>query len=411
MDRTSYMIMIPGNEKDLEDPQEILRRIRELPGLRLLGEELSDGQMELEIMYHDAFYQASISPAEFGTLPAHFRQQHSFCQEEVRELETREIGLCVNMEFLGDPLAAYHLQLKLGDAACAGALAVFDVSAEKIVSGRWVSLAAASNVPPSPGYLFTVQAVSDGEGEVWLHTHGLNRCGVTELEILGCTQENYGEQCHVIEMMAERLLERDRPLEPGEPFFLARLSEWNMLVTALLPWREAIRFYDESILGGIADREQGNGHDGETSCIFVYASEEDCKKGTLSQVSVFDEILAENPLYMLSTRETERMKALALERLQYLRESVGVEGRQCLVKLGIPVEDGGITDKEHIWFALREMSDAMLVAELINEPYYIQDLKCGDVGSYPVYMITDWLIVLEGMSITPDTVYLLDYIA
>ena len=60
-------------------------------------------------------------------------------------------------------------------------LAVIDDSSEKILSGRWVTLAARSQVAPAPRYLYTAQAVSGDEDCVWLHTHGLNRCGCPEL--------------------------------------------------------------------------------------------------------------------------------------------------------------------------------------------------------------------------------------
>ena len=408
MDRNSYMTAIPQNEEEIKDPEGILSRIRAIQGLTLIKADLEDEKLTLETMYDNMLYEVSIYPMEFGELPPFFRIQHVLTDAEAAELESRNVGLCVYMPFVGDALSSYHFQLKLIYAACSGVLAVIDESAEKIISGRWVTLAAASNVAPAPRYLFTVQAVSDGVGEVWLHSHGLNRCGVTELEILGSTQENYGEHYNIIETMAKRLLELEKPLVPEEPMFLARLSADVALVTALLPWQDALKFYDESILGGSVDRVDG--HNGETSCIFAYASEQDYERGTLSLVSVFDEILAENPIYMLSTRETERMKALALERLPYLKRCVGDPDGKILIKLGIPVdeaEDSG-DNREHMWFELREISDASLVAELVNEPYYVKNLKMGDVGEYPIFMITDWMIFLPEQRITPDDVYLLE---
>ena len=410
MDRNSYMTAIPKNEEELKEPDVMITRIREIAGLTLIKAEMENEKLQLEASYNDTLYEVTLYPMEFGELPPFFRIQHVLTQEEAAELETRNIGLCVDMVFAGDALASYHLQLKLIDAIFSGILAVLDESAEKIISGRWVSLAAASNVSPAPRYLYTVQAVSDGEGEVWLHTHGLNRCGVTELEILGSTQENYGEHYNIIETMAKRILELEKPLEPEEPMFVARLSADDVLVATLLPWQDALKFYDENILGGGADR--GEGHNGETSCIFVYVSEEDYARRTLSHVSVFDEVLAENPLYMISTQETERMKALALERLPYLRRCTGNADAKILMKLGILVDDAENSgdNREHMWFELKEISDTSLVAELINEPYYVKKIKLGDVGEYPIHMITDWIILLPEQRITPDDVYLLDYI-
>ena len=169
----------------------------------------------------------------------------------------------------------------------------------------WAALAADSHVPPAPRYLYTVQAVLGEDGQVWLHSHGLNRCNVPELEVLGSTRENYEQHYYVIETMANRLLERGEPLAPGEPLFLARLSEEAVLVTTLLPWEEAVHLYDEDILGGRDDRQDG--HNEDTSCIFTYPSEEDLEKRQICPLTVYDKLLSENPVYMISTAETERM--------------------------------------------------------------------------------------------------------
>ena len=101
------------------------------------------------------------------------------------------------------------------------ALAVIDDSSEKILSGRWVALAAESEVPPAPRYLYTAQAVSGEEDCVWLHTHGLNRCGRPELEVLASTKDNYQEHYNVLETLANRILEDEEVPEFGSPYFLA----------------------------------------------------------------------------------------------------------------------------------------------------------------------------------------------
>lgn len=410
MDRTSYMMAIPNNEKELEDPNVLTERVAQMDGVQMMSMEMENETVSMELVYNDTLYQAKIYPMEF-VLPELYRAQHFFPDVDIEAVEERNIGLGVELEFAGDALASYHLQLKMIAAMFSyGVLAVLDDSAEKILSGRWAELAAASHVPPAPRYLFTVQAVSDeGDGEVWLHSHGLNRCGVTELEVLSSTKENYNEHYHVIEMMANRLLELDEPLEPMEPLFLARLSEDAVLVTTLLPWETAVDLYDEDILGGKADREES--HNQDTSCIFTYPSPEDFEQKRPVPLSVYDDLLAENPLYMISNRETERMKALAQERISYLKRMVGEEEVHILVKLGLKVDEeyaSEVNEREHIWFELKEISDLSLKAELTQEPFYIHDLHQGHVGEYSIDMITDWTIYLPNGSVTPDDVYLLE---
>lgn len=410
MDKISYMMAIPNNEKELEDPKLLTERVAQMDGVQVMSTELENETVSLELVYNDTLYQARIYPVDF-TLPEFFRIQHFFPEVDIEAVEERETGLGVELEFAEDALASYHLQLKMIAAMFSGGvLAVLDESAEKILSGRWVELAAASHVPPAPRYLFTVQAVSgEEEDEVWLHSHGLNRCGVTELEILNSTKEKYNDHYYVIEMMAKRLLELDEPLEPMEPLFLARLSEEAVLVTTLLPWETAVDLYDEDILGGRADREES--HNQDTSCIFTYPSPDDLEQKRPVPLFVYDDLLAENPLYMISNRETERMKALAQERISYLKRMAGEEGVHILVKLGLKVDEEYASEdnnREHIWFELKEISDLTLKAELTQEPFYIHDLHQGHVGEYPIDMVTDWIIYLPEGRVTPDDVYLLE---
>lgn len=409
MERTSYMLAVPVEEQELEEPELLTERIMGMSGVSVIKAELEDETIEAELIYNDTLYRAKIYPMEFS-LPHLFRVQHFFPDVDVAAVEERHMALSVELEFAGDALASYHLQLKMIDAmfSC-GVLAVLDESAEKILSGRWVSLTASSNVPPAPHYLFTVQAVCEEDGdEVWLHSHGLNRCGVTELEVLGSTRDNYNAHYQVIEVMAKRLLEMEEPLQPKEPLFLARLSEEVLLVTTLLPWEAAIHFYEENILGGKEDRVDG--HNEDTSCIFAYPSPEDLKQERMAPISIYDEILEGNPIYMFSEAETARMKALAQERISYVKRVAGEKDVHILVKLGLKVDgdDPDGNQREHIWFELKEISDLSLKAELTQEPYYIAGLHKGDIGEYPVDMITDWIIYEPKQRITPDDVYLLE---
>lgn len=409
MERISYMLAVPVEEKELVEPKLLVERISGMNGVQVIKAELEDEEIVVEFIYNDTLYCARLYPMQFE-LPEFFRMQHFFPDVDIAAVEKQHMGLSVKLEFAGDALISYHLQIKMIDAMfSSGVLAVLDSSAEKILSGRWVALAASSNVPPAPRYLFTVQAVCEEDGDdVWLHSHGLNRCGVTELEVLGSTRDNYNAHYQVIEAMANRLLEMEEPLQPKEPLFLARLSEEVILVTTLLPWDTAIRFYDEGILGGKEDRTDG--HNEDTSCIFAYPSAEDLKQERMAPISIYDEILEKNSIYMFSESETARMKALAQERISYVKRMVGEKDIHILVKLGLTV-DGDNPDgsgKEHIWFELKEISDLSLKAELTQEPYYIEGLHAGDIGEYPIDMITDWIIYEPKRRITPDDVYLLE---
>ena len=408
----SRMLAIPSQVAELNDLQRLCRRLEQAKGFQLKAAHLGDAFCSLELSSQGQAYTLSLYLTPFG-IPPLYRCQHYFPDVDAEELEAREQGLAVEMTFGPDPLASYHLQLQVIHTLLPDTLAVMDDSSEKLLSGRWVALAAASHIPPAPRYIYTVQAVSGDESDcVWLHTHGLNRCGITELEVLDSSRQTYESHYHILETMANRLLEEEEPLEPGEPLYLARLTDETALVTTLVPWQDAVGFYDEDLLGGREDREES--HNGDTSAVFVYPTFEDFEAGNIAPVRIFDEILAGNPIYMISSQETRRMKALATERLPYLLAALADSRNQALVKLGLTVDEEHRQDqeeedsREHIWFKVLGYQDGAFTAELTQDPYYIAGLRTGHVGQYPVEQLTDWMLFTPERRITPDDVYMLE---
>ena len=405
----SYMLGIPLSEDDIIDPQAVVERLKNAEGIDLRTELFEDGKIVIQAGCLGDVYTMEVWPEQF-TVPEFYRVQHIFPDMDFEALKTANCVLVTAMEFDDDPQASYHAQLKILDAMLPDKLGVLDDSAEKILSPMWVSLAASSDIHPSPNYIYTVQAVGGEDGQVWLHTHGLNRCGMPELEIIDSNSETYQSHYHIISNAASRLLEEEVPA-PKAPLYLGRLSDSVDLVITLVPWEEAVTKYDDKLLGGRNDRE--NGHNGNTSCIFLYPNEEYFKKGDYRPVMMYDDILADNPLYWLSSSETARMKALAAERLPYMKRAWEDGNVKILIKVGLQVDEAYRTeynDKEHIWFELLKLCDdgAHFEAQLTQEPYYVDGLHEGSVGEYGFDEITDWLIFAPEFRISPDDVYLIE---
>ncbi len=406
-DDFSMMLAIPKEEDHIKEPEIIINRLGEIPGINILSRKMQDYKIEVVIEYKKNEYPLIFYPDSFA-LPDFYRQQHLFPDVDMHKLERAESGLMIEMLFGDDSLESYHLQLKIANGIIPDILALLDISSEKILSGRWVAMAASSDVPPAPRYIYTVQAVSD-EDHVWLHSHGLSRCGITELEVLNSTRDTYNNHYNIIETAANRLLEAEEPLKHKEPLYLARLSEEDYLVITLIPWEEAVKGYAADILGGRRDREES--HNRNTSAVFVYPTEEDYKKKKYKPVSIYDEILKDNPIYMISNRETNRMRALALERIDYVRVAITSEENQILVKIGLTVDDEHKTEdnfQEHIWFELLEITEDQVRGTLTQEPYYVKDMHTGSEGTYKIEDITDWLIFTPERRLSPDDAYLLE---
>lgn len=406
MKEKSYMIAVPQKEESLNDIEGFVTRMSNTPGINLAAHHF-EKSLNLTLEMDESQYKVEIFPIDFEVPP--FRVQHLFPDIDVEAVEKAHAGLAVIMEFGDNPLVSYHAQLKIIAALLPDVVAVLDDSSEKILSGRWVRLAAASDVPPAPRYIYTVQAVSGEEDCVWLHSHGLNRCGHPEIEVLNSRESTCQNHYRILETMANRLLERKEPLQIGEPFFVARVSEQIPLVVTLIDWKEAISHYPEDMLGGQADREDS--HNENTCGLFVYPSQEDVEKHQYAPLSIYDELLEKNPIYMISTQETERMKKLAAERLPYMLKAAQNPENTILVKIGLDIDEEFREEQnhyEHIWFELLETSEKNATCRLTQEPYYVKDMHAGSIGTYPFDRITDWLIDTRERRLTPDDVYLME---
>ena len=404
----SYMMAVPKNVDDIMDADGIFERLENISDAELISRNVKQNKAEIDVVYKGVKYTVQFYVVAFN-MPQMYRIQHLFPDLDAEAVENTEVGLGFIMEFSDNYLDSYHLQLKIIDAAVPEKLAVFDDSSEKVLSGKWAAMAAKSVVPPAPRYIYTVQAVLGENDSVWLHTHGLNRCGITELEILDSSKDTYNIHYNVIETMANRMLELDEPLEEMEPMFLARLSRDNIFVTTIVPWEKAVEMYKDDIIGGKKDRTEG--HSENTHVIFVYNSEEDFKSGNIRPVTDYTRELDENLIYMVTNAETARMAALARERVEYLYKAVLNDENKALVKIALDVDDeyrDENNSKEHIWFLLKSFENGMLTCELTQEPYYVSGMHEGSTGTYGVNDVTDWIIYAPEYRITPDDVYLME---
>ncbi|MBP3413861.1 MAG: DUF4026 domain-containing protein [Clostridia bacterium] len=408
----SVFIIIPRNEDDISDPAALCDRIEAIPGVKFISQDFSEetGNLSIEIAHFDKRLNISFYPMDFS-LPNICRSNHFFPDIDIELIEKSTAALYFSMKINGNILDAYHLQLKLSDALVHDALAVYDESAEKLLSGKWVSMVAASSVPPAPSYLYTIHAVTSDDSSIWLHTHGLCRCGLSELEILESNKEVYGDHANIINIIAGRCIDDCSDLKSKEPLFVGDLNDNVTLVCTTVPWNEALCGFDKDVLGGINDR--GDSHNTRSSVIFVYPTKKDADKKRYSKLSIYDGVMKDNPIYMISTAETNRMRAMAAERINFVKDYIGTEDCKIMLKIGLTVDDeySNLTDRfENIWFVLLEYSDSKFIAKLSQEPYYIKNMHEGDIGTYTADQITDWCIYKSGTKITPDTAYLLEYL-
>ncbi len=410
----SLVAVVPKSGSLPEKPDELAEKLLSLPFIKVISKnERDSGETEFIVEYKEEEYKLALFCDSFE-LPELFRAEHDFTEAETAAMESAKRALYSRMTFGGDNLRSYALQIKLLCALVNDPAGVADISGERILSGRWAKLTANSEVPPAPTYLFCIQCVnSDKNGDVWLHTHGLNRCGSIELEVLNSDTKHFRCLGPVFNTLAANVITKEPIPDEYQPHFAIRLPDGQPIVTTWVRWQTALRHLPRGILGGKEDRV--NGHNENTGVLFVYPTPEDCEKRRFAQISRYNKELENNPMMMISSEETDRMKSLAIERLDYLKRLFDKRGEYqkfaALAKVGLEVDEqyreGDM--KEHIWFEIKEFhDDGSFSAELTQDAYYVEAIKPGDIKRCPPEELTDWVVYFDNDMINPDSVYRLE---
>lgn len=401
----SYMMIVPSALDDniLKKCLDNLSASKEIK----VKETSSDAKGTIKVIftydkeeYEVSFYVGGISVPEY-----YLYKNFLFTDKEKEDLLAARQAVTMFMKFKDNIKKSFHLQLKLATILIPDLIGLLDESAERMLPAKWVKMAASSKVLPSSIDLFTVQAVVHKKGDVWLHTHGLARCNITELEILESNKDNYQQHYNLISTYGMYLIDKKEEFEPRwNGAYIGRLINGYPVVVTCVSWTEGILEYKKLRQGGIKDRQDG--HNSRSSVIFLYKSEEDEKNRILSKISIYDKLWGENPLFFFSTEETIRMSELAKERFSYVKESFENKDNQILIKIGLPLKEKG--QFEHIWFELLEIKGNKFKAKLTQEPYDVPDIHTGYEAWFSVEDITDWIIYTKEFAVSPSNAYLLE---
>lgn len=408
----SYMMAVPRDSEDIMDPDRVLARLDNAQDFDFEVVEVGyDEEAEnpvVSVSYLDHTYQVHVFAEEFE-MSEFYAVNHRFTTANFRAMEKAETGLTVALIFGPEPQESFHLQLKVLQCLVPDMVGIVDFSSERLLSSIWARMTAESAVSPSPLYLYAIQAVSGDEEDVWLHTHGLNRCGLVELEVLGSSEENYNLHSSILNAMANQAICRARLPDEGEPDFIAALPGGGAIVTTWVDWETAVQWYPPQCVGGMEDRRED--HNEDTGIVYAYPTKQDYADKRFVPLPDLPKEWLDNPLFLVTGEETARMSRLARERIDFLRAGLNMPESSVLVKVGLDVdrsrrEEAG-TDTEHIWFRLQKLDDQFLYGVLSQEPYYISDMHEGFKAKIPVRALTDWSIDVDGMIVTPDSAYLL----
>ena len=77
-----------------------------------------------------------------------------------------------------------------------------------------------------------------------------------------------------------------------------------------------------------------------------------------------------------------------------------------LVKIGCRYEENSEEKFEHMWFDIKEITENTVKGILTNTPYFIDDMKNGEVYELSRDDMSDWIIYTPNMTINANNVYM-----
>lgn len=395
----SYII-IPYKDEQLEK-EDINNKLSKIENFKLKGfAECSEDKFGRFVFdYNSDNYEINYIIDSFNMPDSTDVQLEKFSEEELLEIKKCDKCLVLSMEFDGDFLKQYKMQLLLSYFLLPDLICIIDESSENIIHYKQINFISKSSCMPSSSILYRIHAVVDKD-KIWIHTHGLSRCGLPELEIVESNKENYLFHYNIIYTLADILISRG--ISEDNKYFIGYVNENIPLLVTLKSWVDGLKEYSNIDLGGPIDRKME--HNTNYNIIFTYESEENMKKNICDRINVYDNLWDDEQLFFITNEETERMKIMAQENFDYVKKYFD-NGCKILIKIGIKINDDSC---EHMWFELLDINDDnTFKAKLLSTPYNVE-LKEGDIDTYKIEQITNWTIYYEDEEYDPNNVYELD---
>lgn len=363
-------------------------------------------------------FENEVETAFWAYESAEYRNCNLLEDERMEMHQTPQIVECFTFLNLDDPLQDLMIQFAVLDAIAGESYAIFDPIAELFYSGTWLNEMALSYTPPSLEMMYTIHAVVPDENQnpddYWLHTHGLGKFSLPELEVLQGKQNATYIYQELINALAIQLI-YDREMITNHDFVIA-YGEDRYIEVSLLPWQEAVtsdllitkkglfKKKVQPFSGDLNDRDDAHGK--PAMVLFGYINEQVCHLNDYGDVLNNDTHIVR----FLPNEETERMTALAKEKFALLQQCFQhnpPQSEQWNYTLKMACTSNTTEAREHMWFELKAIQADHIQAVLINDPFNIPEMKNGDMLTLSLDKMTDWAIYSSPMQsrITPNDTF------
>jgi hypothetical protein len=300
----------------------------------------------------------------------------------------------VGVETLLNPrhaLSEFQTQLRVVETVTVpGLVAVYDDNALVVRPGKQVRELVRSSIPPRPATLYAIHEM-EGAAGMWLHTHGLTRLGIPEIELLGLNPSDVQEGYDLIDAVVDVIFGGGEPDQDGI------ITVGEDLEVRLVPFKEATALLPPEVLASRSEHEVEEEDHRDPRIVIVARDRNDTPHEVLER-------LGNDAVLFKSREETDRQRRLALERFGIFGQLFAIrrhDGWRFHAKLGF-VREGDPRVCEHLWFEVRDLKPGELRGVCLNEPVDGLTIHEGDEGWFKLDQLTDWLVVSPQGNFDPE---------
>ncbi len=317
-----------------------------------------------------------------------------------------------------NPTQSYHLQLQVA-AACSSGLSVacYDENSTLLRSTLTLDQLAQCPVPPAPTELFQTHVEVMGS-RAWIHTHGLRRFDLPELELFRLRADDVQEGRTAIRWLSSYLLGEHLPSLGGIVEFGDGIS------TELRSLEQVFDRHPLIEASGPEDRDES--HLG-WRCVLLDPEIWEMNAQSVEPRRLLSR-LRRDPVFWLSQTESARRARLARERFalaamaffsQRYREidflvkvampaSLDLERRDEILRSADHDERASC---EHMWFEVKRIDRHIITGELTNSPIFASYLKKNETYKFNYKLVSHFEITIDGYTYSPENITELDLVA
>jgi len=254
----SWMVAPLPRFARVPEPEVVATRLRQtdlgVADVTSAEPEAPDVRWRLEVSLRGARAPAKMAMSVLLEKTRAFGPDFLLGRKHAKAAAKSQWAISVVADFGERPLADFQRQLRAVCAAAPDAVVLRDVGAVRTWTAAKAREMARHADPPCHHSLYQTHAVYDPCGRLWLHTHGLRRCGLVELEVLDARAGQAVALDDLLSVVSAHFLEAGVP-EPGRHFTFGRGFDF-----VWLPPEKAIAHLPSRGLGSGPERD-------ETHCV------------------------------------------------------------------------------------------------------------------------------------------------